>query len=126
MRDSLIYIMGQHTWFFKNKTHYSLQKEIDRKWTSFDDGEIYLDDLEQSQLFEKEKELNKLNNYSEYHNCFRTSKRNEDKTYIEDEIFSKKECNEWLEENKDTIYYIDKEDLDKFWEKYPEGVINFG
>ena len=55
-----------------------------------------------------------------------TSKINEDGTYTDDVIVSKKNCDKWLENNRETIYSLNRESLDKFWEENPNGVIHFG
>ena len=83
------------------------------------------DELDAQAFYYQAEELREENE-SDYHDCFRTSKKNEDGTYIEDVIFSKKECDEWLENNKETVYCLNRESLDKFWEEYPNGIIEFG
>ena len=117
--------MGQHTWFYKEKDKYLKMNELYEKMNRAENCEDGYDELDAQAFYHQAKELREENE-SNYHDCFRTSKRNEDGTYIEDVIFSKKECDEWLENNKETVYYLDKESLDKFWEEYPNGVIQFG
>jgi hypothetical protein len=48
--------------------------------------------------------------------------------YPEDEIFSKEECMKFIEKNKDKIQFFEQtyEWLDEFWNKYPDGFMNFG
>lgn len=133
--------MGQHTWFLKSKELYLKQNELYEKLDSFEEGEIYLDDMEVYQLNHQIDEIYKENN-TEYHDLFRTSKRNEDNTYTDDVIFSRKECFKWIDkpENlvsfKNTVFDTDKQEkinreysiskLNEFWDKYPDGVIYFG
>jgi len=133
--------MGQHTWFLKSKELYLKQNTLYEKLDLFENNKIYLDDIELIQLNHEIDEIDELNN-TEYHDLFRTSKRNKDGTYTDDVIFSKKECFEWLDkpENlisfKYTIFETDEQEklnrefsidkLNEFWNKYPDGVIYFG
>src|SRR5574343_792209 len=130
--------MGQHTWFLKSKELYLKQNELYEKLDKFENGEIYLDDLELLQLNTEIDEIGEQND-TDYHDLFRTGKRNEDGTYTDDVIFSKKECFEWIDkpENfvsfKNTIFETDKQEkinreysinkLNEFWDKYTDGVI---
>ncbi len=47
---------------------------------------------------------------------------------IDDQIFSKKECLEFIERNKDKIQFNENtyELLDEFWDRYPDGYMHFG
>ena len=133
--------MGQHTWFLKSKELYLKKNELNEKLDSFEEGEIYLDDMELYQLNHQIGEINKAND-TEYHDLFRTSKRSVDDTYTDDVIFSRKECFEWIDkpENlvsfKNTVFDTDEQEkinreysinkLNEFWDKYPDGVIYFG
>ena len=133
--------MGQHTWFLKDKELYLQQNELYKKLDSFENDEIYLDDLE---LYQLNSEIDQIDeeNEADYHDLFRTSKRNVDGTYTDDVIFSSKECFEWIDkpENlvsfKNTVFETDEQErvnrqysinkLNEFWDKYPNGVIYFG
>lgn len=133
--------MGQHTWFLKSKELYLKQNELYDKLDKFENDEIHLDDLELLQINTEIDEIDKQND-AEYHDLFRTGKRNEDDTYTDDVIFSRKECFEWINkpENfvffKTTIFDTDEQEkinreysinkLNEFWNKYPDGVIYFG
>ena len=133
--------MGQHTWFLKSKELYLKQNELYEKLDSFEECEIYLDDMELYQLNHQIDEIDKENR-AEYHDLFRTSKRNSDGTYTDDVIFSKAECFEWINNPdngvsfKNTVFdsheveMENKEwaivELNKFWSEYPDGVIYFG
>jgi uncharacterized Zn finger protein len=133
--------MGQHTWFLKDKELYLQQNELYKKLDSFENDEIYLDDLELYQLNSEIDQIDKENK-ADYHGLFRTSKRNVDGTYTDDVIFSSKECFEWIDkpENlvsfKNTVFETDEQErvnreysinkLNEFWDKYPNGVIYFG
>jgi len=91
--------MGQHTWFYKKKRNIRMTQLVVGKGT----------------------------NFSEYHNLFRTTKRETDGEYCKDEINSYEEMVIWLFENRDTLYgEFRKQSLREFWKKYPEGCINFG
>ena len=133
--------MGLHTWFLKNKELYLKQEVLFKELDKHESGEIYLDNFELRQI---ELEINEINeqNEAEYHDVFRTTKRNEDGTYTNDVIFSEKECNQWLKDNAEHVYFRDSvfdtyeevavkkahklKRLKEFWKKYPEGVIYFG
>jgi hypothetical protein len=133
--------MGQHTWFLKDKELYLKQNELYKKLDSFENDELYLDDLEIYQLNSEIEDIDKENK-ADYHDLFRTSKRNVDGTYTDDVIFSSKECFEWIDkpENlvsfKNTVFETDEQErvnreysinkLNEFWDKYPNGVIYFG
>lgn len=120
-----ILIMGQHTWFVTDKDLYnesvSLYKEIDDS----NEGITYLDEYEirirEERIDEIEKSI-----HCDFHDCFRTHKRNEDKTYIDDVITSRKNCIKWLEDNSEFVTNMDKDYLMAFWDKYPNGAIYFG
>ena len=117
------------------------QNELYDKLDKFENNEIYLDDLELLQINTEIDEIDEQND-TEYHDLFRTGKRNEDSTYTDDVIFSKKECFEWIDkpENcvsfKNTVFDTDEQEkinreysinkLNEFWDKYPDGVIYFG
>lgn len=123
--------MGQHTWFLKDKKLYLKQKELYDKLDDFDRDEIYseIDEIDDQ-------------NDAGYCDLFRTGKRNEDGTYTDDVIYSRKECFEFINnpENmvsfKSTIFDTDEQEklnreysinkLNEFWDIYPDGVIYFG
>lgn len=133
--------MGQHTWFVKDKELYLKQNELYDKLDLFEEGDIYLDDIEVYQINHQIDEIEKENK-SEFHDLFRTNKRNPDGTYTDDVILSRKECFEWINkpENrvsfKNTVFDSEEQEqlnreysinkLNEFWEKYPDGVIYFG
>ena len=133
--------MGQHTWFAKDKELYIKQNELYDKLDSFEEGDIYLDDMEIYQINHQIDEIEKENK-AEFHDLFRTNKRNPDGTYTDDVILSRKECFEWISkpENrvsfKSTVFDSEEQEeinreysinkLNEFWEKYPDGVIYFG
>jgi hypothetical protein len=99
--------------------------ELYAKLDKHESGEEWLDDLDLQHIRYEIDELDEINK-TDYHDMFRTSKRNADNTYTDDVLFSKQECDNWLEENSETIYYMDKDYLDRFWNEYPDGVIYFG
>lgn len=122
--------MGLHTWFYKDRVLYDEAKELYNKLDKADEGEIYLDELESIQIYSRLDEIEKLND-ADFHDCFRTNKRNEDGTYTDDVIYSKEECDKWLQDNVTYHFpenYKEKglQLLNEFWKKYPNGVIDFG
>jgi len=130
--------MGQHTWFLKDKELYLKQSKLYDKLDLFENDEIYLDDLELNSINYEIDKISKENDVDDFHDVFRTSKRNSDKTYTDDVIFSRKECFNWLENNSSEIYFpgppLEPDNnkkhainhLNKFWDEYPNGVIYFG
>ncbi len=118
--------MGQHTWFYRSKELRQLEISIYEKIES---GGESLNFSEISELEQKIIEIRDSND-TEYHDLFRTCKRNEDGSYTEDVISSKEECFKWLEENKETVTFNNYEEslklLNEFWEEYPDGFIDFG
>lgn len=105
--------MGMHTWFVKDKKVY---KELERLYNI----------AETSSEFDSQIDLLYKQNETEYHDLFRTNKREKDGTYCQDIIESKKECDEWIKNNKETIYYLNEEKINEFWDKYPNGLVYFG
>jgi hypothetical protein len=119
--------MGQHTWFYKSKDLYYKTEKLYSKLDDFENGKIELSEHELSEIWSKIDEQEDANYAIEFHNCFRTSKRNEkDRTYTEDILSSKEECSDWIEKNKDHVYDLNEENLNQFWKKFPDGVIDFG
>ena len=115
--------MGQHTWFYNDK---NLYKESQLLWEKLDNPNLYLDDLEILQIENRLDEIDRLNK-TDYHNCFRTSKRESSNgQYTLDVIYSRQECKKWLKDNYDTIRNLNQECLDRFWNDFPNGVIDFG
>jgi hypothetical protein len=121
--------MGQHTWFYRDQELRKKEIELWQRLDAHDDGEIFLEDIEITQINEEIDIIRKQND-AEYHDLFRTGKRNTDRTYTDDKILSKKECNQWLEENKESVSWDDEDVcrklLNEFWEVYPNGAIDFG
>jgi hypothetical protein len=119
--------MAQHTWFLKSKDLYLKQNELFEKLDKFETNDIYLSDLELLQIETEIDEIDEQND-AEYHDLFRTNKRNKDNTYIDEVIFSRRECFEWINNPENLVekfeYTIDA--LNEFWDKYPDGVIYFG
>lgn len=133
--------MGQHTWFQKDKARFVRREELYERLSKFEDDMIYPDDIEVSQITEEINEISK-ENYAEYHDVFRTGKRETDKSYINDVIFSREECFNWINDPinkvsfKNTAFDDARQEkinkkaaiklLNEFWDKYPNGVIYFG
>jgi|JI10StandDraft_1071094.scaffolds.fasta_scaffold2418133_1 hypothetical protein len=115
--------MGMHTWFYKDKELYHKYIDFCIKYDLMEnDSSASLDELKE--LDEKIESMYDESK-TEYHDLFRTTKREQDGTYIEDIIESKQECNNWIEENKQTIYNLNQSLLNEFWDKYPNGLICF-
>ncbi len=129
--------MGQHTWFYKDKELYLKEKEL---WDKLDEhyvglrvsGTYLLDDMELLQIQHQLDQISESNDVDEYHNLFRTNKRNKDGSYTDDVIFSRKECFEWIKNPENKVVFNDDEHceyvtskLNEFWDKYPDGVIDF-
>jgi hypothetical protein len=91
--------MGQHTWFLKNKDLYLKQNKLYDKLDSFENDEIYLDDLELNSINYEIEKIDDQNDVEDFHDVFRTSKKNSDGTYTDDVIFSREECFTWLQNN---------------------------
>ena len=116
--------MGLHTWFYKDKQLFEQTQLLYEQCEKHAHNEIYLDDMELRQINHEIDMLCEQNDAG-YHDIFRTTKRNSDQTYTSDIIYSKKECDDWLEDNSSTIYNMYKDLLYKFWSEYPDGVIEF-
>lgn len=124
--------MGLHTWFYADKKLYDERKEFYEKIDKYY-SEILEDEYEnhnQREIFEQEyariHELDVLNDLHDFHDEFRTNKREENGEYTLDIIYSEEECKKWLLDNKDEVYNLRQERIDIFWKKYPNGVIDFG
>ena len=133
--------MGQHTRFLKNKELFLKQNELYEKLDLYENGKIYLDEMEIRQLNFEIDEIDKQND-TEYSDLFRTGKRNKNGSYTDDVIFSKDQCFEFINNPDNLVYFkytifdtdvqekINRkkaiENLNSFWEKYPDGVIYFG
>lgn len=133
--------MGQHTWFLKDREVSNKMNELFLKLDAHDEGEIYLDDIE---LLQIETLLNSLDetNETEYHDLFRTDKRQNDGSYIEEELTSLKQTLEWIKNPANKVSFkrvynnTDEEEqmyrkeaiqqIHEFWDKYPNGIIRFG
>lgn len=133
--------MGQHTWFFKSKQFYLKQKDLYEKLYLNDIHEISLNDDEILQIERQIDEIDEENNIMEYHDLFRTYKRNEDGTDTDDVIFSREECFQWITNPKNRVSFkaiwceTDEQEkmnreyclkkINNFWNNYPDGVIYF-
>ena len=117
--------MGQHTWFLKDKDIFNQEQNIYKKLDKYESGEIEYDDTDYLML---QKESMRLwdENKTEFHDCFRTNKRETNGEYCLDIIYSLEECDKWLLDNKELIYYLNLDSIQEFWFKYPNGVIEFG
>lgn len=132
--------MGQHTWFVKSKELYDKQMELYEKLDLADNFEIYLDDLDRLNI---ESEIERIDdeNDADFHDVFRTNKRQSDGSYIEEVISSRSECFEWINDPNNKVSFkntydetdekerLNKmlaiEQLNQFWDKYPNGLIYF-
>lgn len=64
--------------------------------------------------------------HTNFHDIFRTSKLNNQGYYTDDLIFSKEECDIWLNKNHETVYDLNEELIEQFWFQCPDGMIYFG
>jgi hypothetical protein len=134
--------MALHTWFYKDKKLYNEREKFYEQLDKHEKNEIFLDDTDILQIIDRIDEIDKLNK-TDFHDCFRTTKREASNgEYTLDKIYSKKDCDKWLEENKKTVYWnrtlfdTDKQKkeyrklglvcLNKFWDEFSNGVIEFG
>lgn len=117
--------MGQHTWFYKNRKLYDEERSLYKVLDDHDNGENYIDELELISINNDIDDIDELNE-TEYHDIFRTNKRNADGTYVDDVIYSKEECDKWLKDNEGLVSSLNEELLNSFWEEFPNGVIDFG
>lgn len=115
--------MGQHTWFYKDKDVFDKCQELSRQIDELEDKGLF-DDVDFFTLNYNFDKLDKFNE-AEYHDLFRTSKRNTDGTYCDDVITSKEQCFSWIKENEKYVSNINYQLLNEFWDKYPKGVIAF-
>jgi len=131
--------MGQHTWFLRSKELYLKENKLYDKLDLFDRGEIYLNNDQLDEINSEIDEIDDNNNVDEeYHDVFRTGKRNKDRTYIDDTLFSRKETFSFMEDPDSLIYFgndpeeeeerrkIAMRRINEFWDKYPNGLICFG
>lgn len=123
--------MGQHTWFKKNKKLYEEQMNLYKKLYSHEIGKINLDENELKSLHMQINAIDKENEVKQFNNIFRTSKRDENNCYIDEVIVSRKQCLEWIEDEKNLVRFSFPKDeviqkINEFWDKYPDGLIYFG
>lgn len=111
--------MGQHTWFYKDKAfNESIEELSDILSDKYPENHSVFDLIDKIDDF----------NEAEYHNLFRTSKRNEDGSHLDMVINSREECFEWINNPDNMVWYCSDEDLcrvqlNEFWDKYPNGYI---
>lgn len=116
--------MGLHTWMYRDKDLFLEELELGEKLHQIETGQLLVKEEVADELYHRLCEISILNN-TEFEDAFRTDKRNVDGTYTTDVIFSKSECDQWLIDNASNIWYLNRAELDAFWEKYPNGVIEF-
>lgn len=113
--------MGQHTWFYKSLEKYKKSTLLFEQ----SDQMLEVDYDEAQKIFAQADKIDD-DNQSEFHNIFRTSKRESNGSYCLDIIQSREQCIKWLEENKDLVENLNQDRLNQFWDKYPKGYIEFG
>lgn len=118
--------MGQHTWFIKDKELLKERNSLYDKLEKSDSYEEWMDEVDYRLIEERIEEIDALIDCDDFHDCFRTNKRNEDKTYIDEIIWSFEECIQWLKDNKEFVYSLNMAYVKFFWSKYPNGAIYFG
>jgi hypothetical protein len=114
----------QNTWFYSDRKVFFKVKDLYIKLSDNEDDKS-LSDSELNEIFKKIDYYESLIS-TDFHNCFITTKRNENGTHIDDIILSRQECIEWIQKNKSTITKIDSNKIEEFWDRYPNGVIDFG
>lgn len=117
--------MGLHTWFYSNGDLHKKQAALYKKLDDHEDDIKYLEEYELRQI---EYEVDAIDDKIRvgYHDCFRTSKREENGEYCLDVIYSREECDKWINDNIETIYELNKDYLLRFWVEFPDGAIDFG
>jgi hypothetical protein len=118
--------MGQHTFFYKDANTLREKVALEQRLNSlieehgfiFPPAEVV---IEMNAINDKIDQLDENENLTR--DLFRTGKRNPDGTYYEKDLLSKEEVFQFMEENKETIFYFDKEGFDQFWEKNPNGAV---
>ena len=126
--------MGQHTWFVKDKDRHLRMNELWGMLFRYEDDIHIL----RTQIEEIEEENTAT---LEYHDLFRTWKRDSEGCYIDD-ILTKDTYLKWLEDNKDVVSFKHLFDdtaemeeeyrvysmkrLQEFFDQYPNGAIYFG
>lgn len=118
--------MGQHTQCYKSKTRYDELQSMYDTLNKVDSWVVYMDPADKYALEASIDRLYHESKDDKYWDVFRTNKRNPDGTYTDDIIHGKDECDKWLVDNKDLVYSMDRDRLNKFWDEYPDGVITFG
>jgi len=117
--------MGQHTWFYRDKKIYDECASMHDTLDKVETGELLMPDNEYQEMNAKVEELSDTNK-TDYHDLFRTWKREPSGEYTHDVIYSKEQCMSWLKENYDNVGKVNINMLNKFWEEFPDGVIDFG
>jgi len=124
--------LGQHTRFDSSaEVHEAIIKIEDALY----DIIMYHPNTEQQRellrVIDRAKQKISVETETDYYDVFRTSKRNEDGSYTDDKITSKEECFEWINEPNNKVFFpYGKEraieQLNEFWDEYPDGIIYFG
>lgn len=118
--------MGQHTWFYKDANTLREKVALEQRLNSltkehgviFPPAEVV---IEMNAINDKIDQLDKDEKLTR--DLFRTGKRNPDGTYYEEDLFTKEDVLKFIRENRETIFYFDREGFDEFWKKYPNGAV---
>ena len=133
--------MGLHTWFAKSAEKYNELENYYNKLTAYDQGSIHMEQQEVDELLDYIETLEEFDNSTEFHDVFRTNKKNADNTYTSETISSLEDSLNWIENIENKVHYkhiytdsIEQEleykvvaikHLKEFWSKYPKGIIYF-
>ena len=118
--------MGQHTFFYKDANTLRNKAKLEKILNGLIEryGVLSPPKEVESVIKRVSDEIDELDeNENLTRDLFRTGKRNPDGTYYEKDLLSKEEVFQFMEENKETIFYFDKEGFDEFWEKNPNGAV---
>lgn len=101
--------MGCHTWFYRRGFKSDRQMVVRRRIG----GHWYIDDTKRPVPLKTQ-----FGEVEYYHDLFRIG------GYPDITLHSKKECMKFIKDNNITEVHLD--DLNEFWDLYPDGMIDFG
>ena len=112
----------RNTTLFASLEYASRSERLYQMLVDNKNGTLELDDMD---LFLIEEQLSNLEdaNMTPYYNIFQSMSDD-----LRDKVItSREECNAWIRENAEIIQWVGSvEELNKFWDEYPNGYILFG